>query len=489
MELRAKTEAEEWPENFEQALPIGTEMLEGQFTITEHLGAGGFGITYRATDNALGRDIVIKECFFEDYCYREDNQVLPLRATFEKSIRAIVKMFMREAQSLAKLRHPNIVGVHRVFEENGTAYMVLDLIEGSDFYELTENPPPTNEIKRILLQLLDAIDQVHKHGLLHRDIAPDNILLDSKGAPVLIDFGAAKGDANHHTRKATSVMVVKDGYSPYEFYEAGRDQNQSSDLYALGATFYHLLTGKAPANSQLRLLELAGDQPDPSPPLAGRISGYDQAFLEAIDKAMQVHPKDRMQSASQWRDMIAGSVTELQRPTSAPRKPLPELGADFERELTRIVERTNEEVRKSKKLRKQKKPVDKAPEPRKQPEWVEEFNQETYARRAEQKKRRSAPQPQEEAATPQAGGADIGMGIGPANQEVNWIERAQEKRERELLGREQNIEESLHQPQNPEDPTFDAVPTPAAASRANWTLRAYAGLVITVGAMFYFTGF
>ena len=112
-------------EQAEQALPIGTVLSGDQFTITEHLGAGGFGLTYRAEDNVLGRTVVIKECYYEDFCFRDGNSVVARSTTYAKPIRSIVKMFMREAQSLAKLRHPNIVGVHRAFEENHTAYIFV----------------------------------------------------------------------------------------------------------------------------------------------------------------------------------------------------------------------------------------------------------------------------------------------------------------------------------------------------------------------------
>ena len=103
------------------SLPIGTTLSGEQFTITEHLGAGGFGITYRARDNVLGRTVVIKECYYEDFCARSGKSVVARSQSYAKPIRSIVAMFMREAQSLAKIRHPNIVGVHRAFEENDTA--------------------------------------------------------------------------------------------------------------------------------------------------------------------------------------------------------------------------------------------------------------------------------------------------------------------------------------------------------------------------------
>ncbi|MEM7752545.1 MAG: serine/threonine-protein kinase, partial [Pseudomonadota bacterium] len=195
----------------DQALPIGTKLSGDQFTITGHLGAGGFGITYRAEDNVLGRTIVIKECFPEDFGVRHGTNVVARSANYAKPMRSIVRMFMREARSLAKLRHPNIVGVHRAFEEHETAYMALDLIEGRDLFDILDRGSPRlspARVKDILLQLLDAIEKVHEMGLLHRDISPDNILIEKTGTPVLIDFGAARADSGgRHTRAVSSLLV------------------------------------------------------------------------------------------------------------------------------------------------------------------------------------------------------------------------------------------------------------------------------------------
>ncbi|CAN0593952.1 unnamed protein product, partial [Ectocarpus sp. 12 AP-2014] len=332
-------------------LPVGTVLCDGHFTITDQLGAGGFGITYRAKDNILGRTIVIKECFPEDFCIREGKDVIARARAHEKPVRSIVRMFMREAQSLAKLRHPNIVGVHRAFEENETAYMALDLIDGRDLFDILRTNSKAlspARVKHILMQMLDAIEEVHKLDLLHRDISPDNIIIEKSGTPVLIDFGAAKGDASSHTRAVSSLLVVKDGYSPQEFYVAGSAQSPSSDLYALGATFYHVLSGRAPANSQTRMIEMVGNKPDPCTPLVGRIPGYDDAFLAAIDNVMQIHPSDRLQSAAAWKALIADSYADTETPNNSQGRVISgDISLELELSLSRLVEETNDEVRKS----------------------------------------------------------------------------------------------------------------------------------------------
>jgi|GEM_PF-5010928 len=136
-------------------------------------------------------------------------------------------------------------------------------------------------------------------------------------------------------------MVVKDGYSPQEFYVAGSKQAPCSDLYGLAATFYFLLTGDAPPNSQTRVMDIASGRPDPCAPLVGRVSGYDDAFLAAIDTALSIHPADRLQSASKWRSLI-----ETTRSASEKRaKPIArDVTLEFEMSLSQLVEETNDEV-------------------------------------------------------------------------------------------------------------------------------------------------
>jgi serine/threonine protein kinase len=148
------------------------------------------------------------------------------------------------------------------------------------------------------------VEFIHQAGILHRDISPDNILIDQNGNPVLIDFGAATEQVVRATRVLTGRRVVKDGYSPQEFYLTGAEQGPWSDLYALGATFYMLITGKAPPESQRRLARVAEGSGDPYVPLAGRFKGYPPGFLEAIDKAVSVLPKDRIASAPDWQELI-----------------------------------------------------------------------------------------------------------------------------------------------------------------------------------------
>ncbi|NSX53478.1 serine/threonine protein kinase [Parasulfitobacter algicola] len=303
---------EDEDEGFVDELKPGTQLLQGQYTITKFINSGGFGITYLAKDS-LDRDVVIKECFPGAFCRRSNTIVGARSRAHQNEFKSIVKLFVQEAKSQSKLSHPNIVGVHQVFEDNDTAYMAIDFINGRDLLEIIDDDKvvitPDN-IVSMLRKLLGAVGFVHERGVLHRDISPDNVLVNKAGEPILIDFGAAREQASTKSRALSALRVVKDGYSPQEFYIAGSSQNDSSDLYALAATFYHAITGEAPPNSQARLASIAESGVDIYEPLTGRFEGYPERFLPALDKAISVLPKDRIKSAQEWLDVLDGKVTE-----------------------------------------------------------------------------------------------------------------------------------------------------------------------------------
>ncbi|MFM7446790.1 MAG: serine/threonine protein kinase, partial [Tabrizicola sp.] len=263
-------------------MPKGTQLLFGQYTITSFVNSGGFGIVYLAT-NSLDRTVIVKECFPSTYCRRVGTTVGPRSRGQADDFRAAVRHFVQEAVTLSQLNHPNIVKVHQVFECNETAYMAMDYVEGYDLLQTVEGSAPPLTPKEIIAHLntmLDAVGHVHAQGLLHRDISPDNMILDvAKGQPVLIDFGASRKEVNRKSRAVSGLRVVKDGYSPQEFYVSGSKQSPCSDLYALAASFYHLISGETPKTSQERLSAIAGREGDPLRPLAGRFLGYPTEFL------------------------------------------------------------------------------------------------------------------------------------------------------------------------------------------------------------------
>lgn len=324
------TEIEKIPETnsegFVDELQPGTPLMQGQYNISRYLNAGGFGITYLANDS-LSRQVVVKECFPSSFCRRSRLLVQPRSRAHTGELRSIVRLFTREAQALAKLQHPNIVSVHQVFEANNTAYMVIDFIEGHDLLAITKKKVlllRPDQIKLILRKTLGAIGCVHDAGLLHRDISPDNIIINADFEPVLIDFGAAREQATKATQALSAMRVVKDGYSPQEFYIAGSQQGPESDLYSLAATFYYVITREIPPDSQKRIAAHVANEPDPYVPLARKTQDYDPAFCDAIDKAMAILPKDRIKSAKDWLSMLDGKVsateTRKQRRAQARRK-------------------------------------------------------------------------------------------------------------------------------------------------------------------------
>lgn len=307
---------------FDDELNPGTRLLHGQYVIEKFLAHGGFGITYLARDS-LDRLVVIKECFPEAICRRSNATVRVRSRGQADAFRAIVDLFIEEARNLARLSHPNIVGVHQVFEENDTAYMAIDYVDGRDLLALVESSATINPaaLERIVLKLLDAIEFIHNEGILHRDISPDNILLGYDNEPVLIDFGAARSKASEGASYLGNMRTVKDGYSPQEFYGSNSQHLPSSDLYSLAASLYHVMTKERPADAQSRLSAIANGEADPYVSVKKRVTGYSGPFLDAIDQALSVFPKDRMQSAAEWRSLITQStISRLTRGTlSRPR--------------------------------------------------------------------------------------------------------------------------------------------------------------------------
>ncbi len=291
-----------------EGLQPGAKLLRGQYEILRFLSNGGFGITYLARDS-LERDVVIKECYPGALCHRNGGLVEPVEPGYENDLRSIIELFIQEARNHARLVHPNIVDVHQVFEDNNTAYIAMDFIQGCDLLDYVENPDNDagpDFIVQVTEKMLSAVSFIHQSGMLHRDISPDNILIDENGEPELIDFGAAREQAANQSAALLTLRVIKDGYSPHEFYVRGAEQDPSSDLYVLAATLYHAISGERPIDGQTRLNAFNNSQDDPYEPLTGRFKGYPEGFLEAIDKAMEVHATDRVQSALDWLRMFRG---------------------------------------------------------------------------------------------------------------------------------------------------------------------------------------
>jgi serine/threonine protein kinase len=285
------------------ALAPGTELV-GDFRIDRVLGAGGFGITYLADEIALARSVTIKEYFPSDFAARaKDQGAVPRSSDCAGDYKWGLDRFIEEAQTLARFDHRNICRVYRYFRANNTGYMVLHFEEGSSLKGWLKGlgrAPRQAEIDNIVGPLLDALEVIHKADFLHRDIAPDNIMLRRDGSPVLIDFGSARGDIASHSR--TVSALVKPGYSPYEQYaEKGSQQGPWTDIYAFAATIYHAITGQRPPDSPSRVVK------DEYVPAKDAVSAlYRPRFLAAIDRGMSLDIERRPKSIIEWRgDLLA----------------------------------------------------------------------------------------------------------------------------------------------------------------------------------------
>src|SRR5262249_28166851 len=254
----------------------------------------GFGITYLASETALARDVTIKEYFPVDYAARsETGDVSPRSLDSAEDYAWGLERFMAEAQTLARFIHPNIVRVYRCFRARDTGFMVLPFEEGGSFKAWLRGlnrAPRQAELDRIVAPLLDALELVHAGDYLHRDIAPDNIIIRKDATPVLIDFGSARGEIASHSK--TVSALVKPGYSPYEQYATTTSkQGPWTDIYALGATLYHAVSGRRPPDAPSRMVN---DEYVP----AGQatLSSYRAGFLAAIDTALRLEIGERPQS-------------------------------------------------------------------------------------------------------------------------------------------------------------------------------------------------
>ena len=241
-----------------KVLPAGTLLHGGRYRIDGFLSSGGFGNTYVATNMEFGEQVAIKEFFIRGTSKRGDGKNIVFEDDNDlEQFKRQSRTFRKEAHRLRQLHNDHIVSVYNLFEENGTIYYEMDFIKGESLDEhlkRTEKPFNEDEILSILDQMLDALSAVHAQGLLHLDIKPSNIMIDRTGNAKLIDFGASKQVEGNRTLSTSSILLCTPGYAPLELV----DQNRKcfgpwTDLYALGATLYRLLTLQKPPTATERL--------------------------------------------------------------------------------------------------------------------------------------------------------------------------------------------------------------------------------------------
>ncbi|MBR3451266.1 MAG: SEL1-like repeat protein [Muribaculaceae bacterium] len=273
-------------------LKQGTPLQGGKYIIKRVLGQGGFGITYLAEQVSLGREVAIKEFFMKDNCVRNEETggvTVPTTGSAVQ-VKQYRKKFLKEARTLASLAHPNIVSVIDVFEENGTVYYSMPFLPGGSLNDVVKSTGrlPEREALHYIQQVAEALKYLHeeKH-LCHYDVKPANILLDSNGNPVLIDFGISKNYDSQGNETSSTPVGMSEGFAPIEQYQhLIAEFSPASDVYALGATLYFLVTGTKP------------------PTAVSRVSGEELKFDDTVShsvkdiiiQSMRTSMRDRAQS-------------------------------------------------------------------------------------------------------------------------------------------------------------------------------------------------
>ena len=277
------------------------QVLQNRYRIVSPLGQGGMGAVYRAWDTRLNVPIALKE-------------MIPQPGLDPHALAQLRQQFEQEAMVLAKLDHPHLVGVSDFFEEEGNTYLVMKFIEGESLAERVEREGtlPEAQVLTWADQLLDALAYCHDQGVIHRDVSPQNVIIRPDGQAALVDFGLVKlWDPGDPRTKTAMRGMGKPEYAPPEQYDAAAGHTDPrSDVYGLGATLYHALTGQAPPTATMRIASRSAFQPPRS--LNRHVSPTTEA---AVLRAMQLTVEDRFSTAQEMAAALRGKVL-----TSAPPK-------------------------------------------------------------------------------------------------------------------------------------------------------------------------
>lgn len=289
------------------ALPHGS-ILAGRYITGRVLGQGGFGITYLALDNQQKAKVAIKEFMPDSMAVRTTGtpQITVYSGQRQENFQYGMERFLDEAKVLAKFQeNPHIVGVRSYFEENGTAYFVMEYVEGVSFKSYIQEhggKVSWEEAVRLLMPVMDALDAVHKEGIIHRDVTPDNIFITNDGGVKLLDFGSARYSLGDKSRSLD--VVLKAGYAPKEQYTRRGRQGPYTDVYSLSACLYSAITGYLPPESLDR-----ADEDDLVLPSTRGIK-IPQAVEDVILHGLEVQPADRYQSMGELRASLDAAVHE-----------------------------------------------------------------------------------------------------------------------------------------------------------------------------------
>lgn len=277
-----------------------TLLQGGKYRIIRFIKNGGFGCTYEAEHVMLGMRVAIKEFFVQDFCERDGRThcVTTPSQNKKKLVAKLKKKFIDEAIAICNLKHPNIVNVSDVFEENNTAYYVMDYIDGCSLQDLVESQGAMSEHRAVgyIRQVAEALKFVHFHNRLHLDIKPGNVMVDKEDHAILIDFGVSKQYDATSGENTSTLMGITPGYAPLE--QMGNDVARfmpATDIYALGATLYKLLTGNTPIPASVRA---SGEDLAPLP------QSVSQPVCEAVKNAMRLNKTIRTQSVDDFLNLL-----------------------------------------------------------------------------------------------------------------------------------------------------------------------------------------
>ena len=288
------------------SLKKGT-IINNRYEIVRYISSGGFGITYEAFDRGFKARVAIKELYIKEICYREANSItVSINETNEQTFVTHRRKFIEEARRLHDLSHPNIVKVSDVVETNGTAYFVMEYIDGKPLSRV-DIPLSERMARWYINPILDALEYVHNKGLLHLDIKPGNIMIDRSGNAILIDFGTSKvyGDTDGNSLSLSTSLAYTPGYAPLEqmSVKTVKDLGTYSDIYAIGTTLYYILTGEKPLLPG-EILENGGKLP-----LVETLSKEMQC---AITQATKLVRATRLETVDQFRRALKGEIIDVE---------------------------------------------------------------------------------------------------------------------------------------------------------------------------------
>ncbi len=292
-------------------------MLHDQYLIGRALGHGGFGVTYLSWDIGLATRLAIKEYLPHGVAGRAANttQVMAYSEHTRPEFEWGLERFLEEARTLKKFKNfPGIVSVDTIFRDNGTAYLVMEYLDGCTFEEYLKQhggKVPFQTALEIMLPVMRALGAVHAEGILHRDISPDNIYVTNPGKVKLIDFGAARNALGQKSRNLS--IILKEGFAPEEQYRSSGVQGPWTDVYATASTFYHALTGKVPQGA----LDRQAEDKLQRPSQLG--SDIDPRAEAALMRALSVRAHDRFQSMQDFEAALTGVAVE--QPAEIPAAP------------------------------------------------------------------------------------------------------------------------------------------------------------------------